>query len=184
MKGTMINRFLLTIALFCCGAATMMADESTYIKSVLNGTTLVTESGDTVKLIGVRPWDTENMGEKELQDYLEILVGGVKVTLVEDEEIDAKGGTRFCYVNVGGTMVNQHLISEGYAQATTTMRFSKAASFVAAETSARVERLGRWAIDDQYAGVALGTNNEKIATNKSLIPSGATTGGNLSGLLK
>lgn len=184
MKGTMMNRILLMIALFCCGAGTMRADESTYIKSVLNGTTLVTENGDTVKLIGVRPWNTESMGEKELQDYLEILVGGVKVTLSEDEEMAASGRTKYCYVSVGGTLVNQHLISEGYAQASTTISFSKSTSFAAAETSARMQRLGRWAMEDQYAAVALGTNNETMGATKALVLPDATSGQNLSGVMK
>jgi endonuclease YncB( thermonuclease family) len=157
MYGTMMNRILMMIALLCLGTGTMKATETCYIKQVVDGTTLVTEKGDTVKLIGVRPWNTESMSEKDLQDYLEILVGGVQVTMTEDKAVRSEGSVKFRYVSVGGTLVNQHLISEGYAEAATDVSFSRALSFASAAEAARIERLGRWAMEDQYAGVARGT---------------------------
>ena len=173
MNGTMVttnklmNRILMMmIVLLCAGTATAKADETCYITHVVSGTTVVTDANDTVKLIGVRAWDAESMSEKDLQDYLEILVGGVQVTMTEDATISNEGSTKFRYLKVGGTLVNQHLISEGYAEPALEVSFSKASSFVAAAEAAKVERLGRWAMEDQYAGVALGTNDDEVTEVK------------------
>lgn len=152
--NSMMNRFLMMIALFCMGTATMTAEPNTYITEVINGTTLVTAEGDTVQLIGVRSWDSESMGDKHLQDYLEILVGGVLVTLVEDPMLQDNGALKHRYVKVGGTLVNQHLIAEGYASARIESEFSEKENFLTAMEAARSERIGRWAIEDQVADIA------------------------------
>ena len=164
MKSTLMNRFLMMIALLVLGTATTKADESTYITSVINSTTLLTAEGDTVQLIGVRPWETEGMGEKDLQDYLEILVGGVRVRLTADPMMPNNGSRKLRYVSVGGTLVNQHLIAEGYADAITDASFTRIDSFVEAVNVARSERLGRWSAEDQYTGIEVGRIDREIGS--------------------
>jgi endonuclease YncB( thermonuclease family) len=135
------------------------AQETTYIQGVIDATTLMTAEGDTVRLIGIRPFASAGMDEKDLADYLEVIVGGVQVELTRDAAMDARGdGATWCYVTVGGTLVNQHVVEEGIAEAAADQRHARREQFVAAADIARQERVGRWEMEDQFARMESGTD--------------------------
>lgn len=128
--------------------------EVTVVKRVVDGDTFQTQEGDKVRLIGVNTPETvkpdspvEAYG-KEASDFTKSKLSGKQVYMYADAGDADKYGRKLRYVFVKGdaVMVNEQLVSEGYANAMTippNVMFKD--KFVKLEREARSAKKGLWA---------------------------------------
>ncbi len=115
-----------------------------------DGDTLVLESGDRVRLIGVDTPEThhpelpvQRFG-KEASDYTRKQAEGRRVQLEFGPECRDKYGRLLAYVWVDGQLLNRSLVRRGYGYAMTRFPHPKMDDFVQAEREARERRYGLW----------------------------------------
>ncbi len=123
------------------------------VKRVVDGDTLLLESGQRVRLIGVdtpetkRPnWPVEPLG-KEASRFTSELVGHGPVRLEFDRERRDQYRRLLAYVYLpDGRLLNKEIIRAGYSKAVTRFpyRSDRKRQFLAAEEAARREGLGIW----------------------------------------
>jgi micrococcal nuclease len=92
---------------------------SAVVAYVVDGDTIVLESGDRVRYILVDTPEVTNGSSEcygdEARDYNDMLVTGQSITLVYDEECRDNYGRLLAYVSVGELEVNRTLLENGYA---------------------------------------------------------------------
>lgn len=123
---------------------------------VVDGDTFVYLSGDeekTVRLLGVNTPETKDPRKPvqcfgiEASNEARRLLSGNNVRLVTDKIGDSidKYGRELRYVYLSdGTMLNEHLVAEGFAHATPEYSFSQKDHFVNLENEARMTKKGLW----------------------------------------
>jgi endonuclease YncB( thermonuclease family) len=133
------------------GRVIAIVDYRTIVVTTADSTSLTgSQAGDTVRLIGIAPRTGGDVSDEDLAGYLSVLVGGVRVLLVNDPTISDLNGGNYRYVFVDGTNINRQLILDGYALASQNERYAELASFQQAERDA-AKRLGTWTSDDVMA---------------------------------
>ncbi len=93
-----------------------VADETTTVKRVVDGDTLVLESGESVRLLGI---DTPERGQRhwlEAKSLLEAKVMNRSVRLEKDVEDKDKYGRLLRWIFAGDEFVNAELVKAGYAR--------------------------------------------------------------------
>lgn len=123
----------------------------TTVTRVVDGDTIVIESGEKVRYIGVNTPESvdprrpvECFG-KEASAKNKELVAGKQVLLEKDVSDKDRYGRLLRYVWLGDTMINDMLVREGYAQVDTVPPDVKQKDrFIASERVARDGKLGLW----------------------------------------
>ena len=151
----LLHPFGLTLLVVLVASLVANAQEPQRVKRVMDGDTILLESGQRVQLIGVRAPKTKH-GKKKAEPFGEEackftkrLVEGKDVRL----EIDPQAGFRdkhsrilaYVYSIEDGTFVNAEVIREGYGVAirnTSPLRYE--AEFIRLEMRARKDRRGMW----------------------------------------
>ncbi len=133
--------------------ATMVADTADIlVKRVIDGDTIELDDGKRARYIGidtpelVHPKKPVECFAQEAKALNQRLVEGKPVRLVKDVSDTDKYGRLLRYVYVGDTFVNDYLIRQGFAFASTyppDVRYAE--QFVAAQKEARDNNRGLWA---------------------------------------
>lgn len=125
---------------------------SARIARVVDGDTLLLDSGESVRLIGIdapelqhAEMPAERFG-RDAAHFLRNLAEGHDCTL-EFEETGAtdKYGRTLAYVYVDGKMLNSQMVRDGYALVLTHFPFRRSRQFLKLEKYARRSHLGLWA---------------------------------------
>lgn len=142
---------LLLLAVWLGGCA---ADEAStaVVERVIDGDTLVLESGETVRLIGVDAPEIAKDGRpgqpysQRAKAFVRRLAEGKTVRLERDAQERDRYGRLLAYVYLpDGSMLNERLLAEGYAlQMTIPPNVRYAERLLAAERRARDEKRGLW----------------------------------------
>jgi micrococcal nuclease len=122
------------------------------IRRVVDGDTLVLESGERVRLIGIDTPELARDGRpaepwaEEARDYLRQAVDGGGISLGFDREERDQYGRRLAYVYRQGRLINEEIIRQGLSRAKTVYHYSPAMKerFLRAEREAREARRGIW----------------------------------------
>jgi micrococcal nuclease len=126
-------------------------EEIFLVTRVVDGDTIEIEGGKRVRYIGIDTPETVDPNRpvgcfgKEASNKNSELVLNKKVKLIKDVSETDKYGRLLRYVYVENTFVNDYLVSEGYAKASTyapDVKFSE--QFVNSERKAREEKKGLW----------------------------------------
>ncbi len=124
--------------------------EEARIARVIDGDTIVLETGEHVRYIGMdspekgRPYYVEATRENKR------LVGGKKVRLEYDVGRTDQYGRTLAYVYAGDVFVNAELVRSGYAMVYTfppNVEYYK--TFVALQEEARKQKRGLWGLNEQ-----------------------------------
>ena len=89
---------------------------------VVDGDTIVLESGERVRYIGVDAPESRHLRMPiepfavEAAEFNRKMVEGKQVYLITDEEPEDRYGRLLAYIFVGDVFVNARLVSEGYAR--------------------------------------------------------------------
>ncbi|MFZ1735991.1 MAG: thermonuclease family protein [Candidatus Moraniibacteriota bacterium] len=128
--------------------------EGSRISRVVDGDTVELESGQKVRYIGIDTPETVDPRRpvgcfgKEASDKNKELVDGKDVRLVKDVSETDKYGRLLRYVYAGDLFVNEYLVREGYAKASSYPPDVKYRDlFREAEADARINKRGLWADD-------------------------------------
>jgi len=123
------------------------------VTRVIDGDTVVLDSGERVRLIGVDTPETvhprkpvERFG-KEASEFTRQLVEGREVRIEFDAETAThdRYGRTLAYVYLAdGSLVNLEIVEQGYGHAYTRFPFSKVEQFREAERDAREAQRGLW----------------------------------------
>jgi endonuclease YncB( thermonuclease family) len=131
------------------GACGFESNEALVVRTS-DGDTLVLESGDRVRLIGVDTPEThhpelpvQRFG-KEASDFTRKHAEGRRVQLEFGPECRDKYGRLLAYVWVDGQLLNRSLVRRGYGYAMTRFPHPKMEDFVLAEREARERHYGLW----------------------------------------
>ncbi len=142
--------FVLSLSLIGNG---VFADEL-LVTRVIDGDTIVVESGEHVRYIGI---DTPEKGRpyyNEAKNKNERLVKRKRVRLEYDVGRKDKYGRTLAYVYAGDIFVNEELVRSGYASAYTVppnVKYSK--RFVSLQQEAREHKKGIWGIGKSEPGI-------------------------------
>lgn len=126
--------------------------QTTLVTKVIDGDTIEIESGQKVRYIGIDTPETVDPRKalqcfgKEASEQNKKLVLGKVVKLVRDVSETDKYGRLLRYVYLGNNFINQTLVAEGFARATSyppDIKFQDL--FANAEKKARENNLGLWA---------------------------------------
>lgn len=121
---------------------------------VIDGDTIQLENGQTVRYIGIDTPETVHPDKpvecygKEASDKNKELVLGKNIKLEKDISETDKYGRLLAYVWVENTMVNDHLVRQGFAHSSSyppDIKYQQ--QFVEAEREARENSRGLWAND-------------------------------------
>ncbi len=127
------------------------ASEEAVVKRVIDGDTIELSTGQKVRYIGidtpelVHPKKPVECFAKEAKIENQKLVEGKTVRLEKDVSETDKYGRILRYVYIGDTFINDYLVRQGFAHASTyppDVRHS--GQFVAGEKEAREARRGLW----------------------------------------
>lgn len=126
-------------------------EELFLVTRVIDGDTIEIESGDKVRYIGIDTPETKHPSKpvgcygKEAEVKNKDLVEGKKVKLEKDISETDKYGRLLRYIYLDGVMINELLVKEGYAQASSYPPDIKYQDkFNDAEKKAREEERGLW----------------------------------------
>ena len=126
------------------------------VERVVDGDTLLLQSGERVRLIGVdtpeikHPKKPVEYFGKEASDFTRRMVERKRVRLEFDQANAARGhkdryGRTLAYVFLeDGTLLNAKIIKQGYGHAYTQFPFSRMEEFRRLEREAREEQRGLW----------------------------------------
>lgn len=123
------------------------------VKRVIDGDTLLLETGERVRLIGVDTPETKHPDLPvdplglEAAEFVEDRVEGRTVELRFDRERYDAYERLLAYVYVDGTCLNEEIIREGYSKAITRFPFRSEQKiiFIKAETEAKQAKRRIWA---------------------------------------
>lgn len=141
------------------------------VKRVVDGDTLLLESGERVRLLGVDTPETKKPNTPvqlfgpEASAFTTQMVEGKEVRLVFDRERFDKYHRLLAFVYVGDVCLNEELIRNGLsaAQLQYPFRSDMKRLFTAAEAQARANRVGLWSI---------GSNSIAAPQQKPMLPTG------------
>lgn len=126
-------------------------EEQFLVTRVIDGDTIEIEGGDRLRYIGIDTPETKHPNKvvgcygKEAEAKNKDLVEGKKVKLEKDVSETDKYGRLLRYVYLDGIMINELLVKEGYAQASSYPPDVKYQDkFNEAEKQAREEERGLW----------------------------------------
>jgi micrococcal nuclease len=149
-----MHRTKLLAIITACAIATLTygtrarAQDTVTVKKVVNGTTIMTSSGEKIALLGVATPRTQAITAEDARSQLESLVEGNTVVLIADSLAGADGkGPKLRFLLVGGSLVNLEMIRLGYGTAPKKPNHAHLAEFQAAEKQARAEQVGAWATE-------------------------------------
>ena len=126
------------------------------VERVVDGDTLLLQSGERVRLIGVDTPETKHPSKpvqyfgKEASAFTRRMVEGKRVRLEFDQANAAQGhkdryGRTLAYVFLeDGTLLNAEIIKQGYGHAYTQFPFSRMEEFRRLEREAREQGRGLW----------------------------------------
>src|SRR5437870_6765435 len=126
------------------------------VDRVVDGDTLLLQSGERVRLIGVDTPETKHPSKpvqyfgKEATAFTRRMVEGKRVRLEFDQGNVVRGhkdryGRTLAYVFLeDGTLLNAEIIKQGYGHAYTQFPFSRMEEFRRLERKAREEQRGLW----------------------------------------
>jgi len=125
--------------------------EGVLVKRVIDGDTIELETGETVRYIGIDTPETVHPDKpvqcfgKEASTKNTELVAGKRVRLEKDVSETDRYGRLLRYVYVGDTFINDYLVRQGYANASSYPPDVKYQDqFRQAEQEARVAKRGLW----------------------------------------
>lgn len=150
--------------------------EGTYnVSTVLDGSAFTTDSGETVKLVGVEAPAGGEAGFGESTDHLQTLILGETVRLEKPEGVTdpESGGIYLRYVyDEADTQINHQMVDEGYAKSDTTyLNAEDTTAFEEAETRAEEYSEGLWS-----EGQAYGPSKWNDPTNTNVISANDAAG--------
>jgi micrococcal nuclease len=150
------NTLRLALALLLVSALNADAQELVRVTRVIDGDTIVLESGERVRLLGVNAPEVNNPKKpveafgKEAADFTRRMVEGKLVRLELDPNVRPrnKRSRTLAYVFLrDGTFLNAEIIKQGYGFAVTTFPPLKYEyDFRKLEVEARENRRGLWAM--------------------------------------
>lgn len=138
-------------------ATAVVREENTRVSRVIDGDTIVLESGGRVRLIGIDTPETRDP-RRGVQCYGEIssrrtkeLLEGQDIRLEKDVSETDRYGRLLRYVWHGDVLINEQLAAEGFARASSYPPDIKHQDRLqAAEKTARENRRGLWGACPQY----------------------------------
>lgn len=139
----------LTIAVL--SPAILLAQERVVVSKALDHCTILVGKNEKVSLIGVGRPPTNAFTIKDAREHLEDMLRGREVVLVADPAIPETPGVRFRYVYLDGDLINERVISEGFAGVNRDQTCTKADALVQAEKMARRMKIGAWVLDAQIS---------------------------------
>lgn len=89
--------------------------ETAAVSRVIDGDTIVLESGDKVRLLGINSPETGQPCSSEAKEQMEVLVLGKNITMRQDEEDEDSFGRLLRYVWVDNIFVNEYMVKQGLA---------------------------------------------------------------------
>ncbi len=134
----LIPRLIVLLLLLLITNTARGADTVT-VKTVTSGTTFVTTTGITVKLLGITTPRSQAITPADARDALAAMLDGRQVAVVDDSTCPRSNGL---YVYVNGTLVNMAMIEQGYAVADQRPKHSMHDAFLTAEKAARASHVG------------------------------------------
>jgi micrococcal nuclease len=152
-KNAFLIFFIILAAVFLSGCvssglsgSTVAVGETKTVTKIIDGDTVITEGGDSVRLLGI---DTDEKGYPcytEAKNRLEELVLSKKVYLEPEGEDKDQYGRYLRYIFLGGENVNLIMVNEGLAVARFDADNKKyKAEFTAAEKEAMEKGIGcKW----------------------------------------
>jgi micrococcal nuclease len=152
-----MKRFKFVIAFLVVGELSVGAQELVRVNKVIDGDTIVLESGNRVRLLGVNtpevnhPIKPAEPFGKEAAEFTRRLAEGKLVRLEFDPHVSKqdKHSRIFAYVFLqDGTFLNAEIIRQGYGfvvRGSPPLRYEF--DFVRLELNARKRRLCLWALD-------------------------------------
>lgn len=163
MSGRLIVRILAVLVgvwlVSACAAATPATDTSGWprVVEVIDGDTVVLDSGETVRLIGINTPERGQPLYEEARDALVALVLNQPVRLEDDVDTYDQYGRRLAYLFLpDGTFVNLEMVRQGFAQVyTVPPNVAYEAQLRAAEQEAREHRRGLWQPSDEHITVRI-----------------------------
>ena len=158
------------------------AEEIFLVTKVIDGDTIEIEGGKRVRYIGIDTPETVDpnrptgcYGSDASNKNLELVLNK-KVRLVKDVSETDKYGRLLRYVYVGDTFVNDYLVKEGYAKASTyapDVKFSK--TFATSEREARESKKGLWGSACE-AGASPDVTSNALISDTAEVVKKSTTG--------
>lgn len=127
--------------------------EKAFVKTVIDGDTVMLKDGRTVRLIGIDSPETrhptlppQRFG-KEAADYLRKLAENRDCELeFEEGNSKDKHGRAVAYLYVGGLLLNEELLKNGFAYVYTKYPFRLKEKFITSQQNAIKNRKGLWKI--------------------------------------
>ncbi|MBL8852114.1 MAG: thermonuclease family protein [Planctomycetaceae bacterium] len=124
-----------------------------HVKRVVDGDTLLLQSGERVRLIGidtpesVKPDTPPQPYGQEASDFTKGLVEGRDVRLEFDRHREDQYGRTLAYVYIDDLFLNEEIVRQGFSRAETRFPFRSdfQKRFLAAEEEARAAQRGIWA---------------------------------------
>ena len=128
------------------------ASETIKCTRVVDGTTIILNNGEPVRLIGVNIPETRNNNKQvehhrnEAFVFAKKMVEGKEVRLEYDQQQRDKHGRLLAYVHLmDGTFLNAEIIKQGYGNVYTEFPFKYMEEFGKYEKEAREAKRGLWA---------------------------------------
>lgn len=151
---------VLTLALAVSASAS--AQERVTVTKVLDHSTILVSKNEKISLIGVDKPPTGAFTSRDAKDRLDEILRGKEVLLVADPTVVDAKGIKSRYVYLDGDVVNQRVISEGFAGVRRDVEFTKLDAFLEAENVARRMKVGAWVLDgvstDEQFSLAISPN--------------------------
>ena len=150
------NSLKFALALLLAGALSAGAQELVWVKQVVDGDTIILESGERVRLLGVNAPEVNHPKKpveafgKEAAEFTQRMVEGklVRFSLISHVSKQDKYSHTLAYVFLqDGTFVNTEIIRQGYGfvvRSSPPLKYEP--EFVQLELNAREKRWGLWAL--------------------------------------
>lgn len=128
-----------------------MATESAVITRIIDGDTVQIATGEKVRLIGIDTPETVDPRKgvqcfgKKASDHTKEILLNKEVTLKKDISITDRYGRLLRYIYVGDTFINEQLVRDGYAKASSyppDIRYQEV--FLEAQKYSQENSLGLW----------------------------------------
>ncbi len=133
-------------------ASLVTASQSAIVKRIVDGDTFELESGEKVRLIGINTPELHHPQKgvecfgQEASDYTSTLLLGKTVSLEKDVSETDRYGRLLRYVWIDNTLINQKLVADGYAYASSyppDVKYQEV--FKEMQEQARMSKKGLWA---------------------------------------
>jgi endonuclease YncB( thermonuclease family) len=140
----------------------LSAQERVTVTKVLDHATILIAKNEKVTLIGVDKPPTPAFTARDAKDHLDDILRGKEVMLIADPNVADAKGAKARYVYLNGDLVNQRVITEGFAAVQRGTEFSKLETFLEAENVAHRMKVGAWVLDgtqtDEQFSLAISPN--------------------------